>query len=784
MKREYRLLGIVAACAMAATLGLLGCSGGSNGSDGTNGNDGNDGHSSLVNVTDEAAGANCADGGQMIETGIDQNDNGTLDASEVANTIYVCNGGSGGGGGGLVNVTDEDPGANCENGGQMIETGIDDNMDGVLDATEVDSTTYVCNGGDLNPASGESCSTCHGPGHTFDFAPHHPDPPEAMLVEVTDVTLSATGAVQVHFDLKDESDNGITGVTLGSNRFYLSDIVPAGTPDASNVAWDTEYLERWAYERTGSGYNLGIWGEVGSGSYTYMYATKPGDASCLAEAPDYDVSNPKRVVMRVDGRGYGYNRAVGIQDFTISGGAATPVAPQRVLAPINGCKNCHSRDMERAAHGSSYLDTRACVQCHSPLGHYEDEMQTSGAWFTNLIHKIHAAIPMPAFANRINGKGYAGVTYPQDIRNCQTCHTGDDNMTDAWKSHPTAEACGSCHTSVNFVTGAGHQGGAQPNNNSCALAACHTPTAIEGYHTVSASAVDVPEFDVSLSITAPANTTHYVAGETPLVTVTLVDHGTTTAVDPAFYTSPRGAAGDTTDTALRVASVYIYGPRAHSLPVLATGTMTDPTYDPATTPTQGHMMFTGGTDVQVETDSTGFKYRMLPIPTDMEPGTYIVRVRIGDYSRVGSGDYQIESIARTTIQIGTATEEPKAAGDACVGCHGTGNFMNHNERHAATFNTDECLSCHDRSGNHAAYIGNRVHAIHSANSDGDIYNIEGGHRDWEEVEYPQNYTRCTTCHSSGSTSYKTEPSAAPCAGCHVESDNTVIDHLRQMGGYF
>jgi hypothetical protein len=228
--------------------------------------------------------------------------------------------------------------------------------------------------------------------------------------------------------------------------------------------------------------------------------------------------------------------------------------------------------------------------------------------------------------------------------------------------------------------------------------------------------------------------------------------------------------------------VYIYGPRAMSQPVLATGTMTDPNWNPTTRPTQGHPMFAGGTDPLVETDATGFQYRLLPIPADMEPGTYMVRVRIGDYGRVGTGNYHVESIAFTTIQIGTATEEPRVAGEACVGCHGTGDFEPHNERHVVVFATDECLSCHDQSGNYAIPIANRVHAVHSANSDGDIYTIEGGARDWEEVTYPANIRRCTQCHDSGNDTYHTNAFMMPCAGCHVESGNGALGHMQTNGG--
>ncbi|WP_436517866.1 DUF7151 family protein [Ekhidna sp. To15] len=56
------------------------------------GTDGLDGQSTLVNVSDEPAGDNCATGGLRIETGIDVNLSGTLEADEVQSVSYVCDG--------------------------------------------------------------------------------------------------------------------------------------------------------------------------------------------------------------------------------------------------------------------------------------------------------------------------------------------------------------------------------------------------------------------------------------------------------------------------------------------------------------------------------------------------------------------------------------------------------------------------------------------------------------------------------------------------------------------
>ncbi len=117
------------------------------GSDGTSGAAGKN---SLVLTTPEAAGGNCAAGGQKIQSGLDQNSNGQLDANEVTATSFACNGAAGSAGAAgrpsLVAVTSESSGANCASGGNKVRSGLDANGSGVLDDSEVQSTSFVCNG--------------------------------------------------------------------------------------------------------------------------------------------------------------------------------------------------------------------------------------------------------------------------------------------------------------------------------------------------------------------------------------------------------------------------------------------------------------------------------------------------------------------------------------------------------------------------------------------------------------------------------------------------------------
>ena len=105
-----------------------------------------------------------------------------------------------------------------------------------------------------------------------------------------------------------------------------------------------------------------------------------------------------------------------------------------------------------------------------------------------MVHRIHGdnTLTNKVFSTTVN---FNEVTYPQPIQNCRTCHKGTDNF---WQTRPTAESCGSCHTSVNFTTGAGHVGGAQPTDQFCAL--CH-PASGPGDSVTNRHATEVSTFD-------------------------------------------------------------------------------------------------------------------------------------------------------------------------------------------------------------------------------------------------------------------------------------------------
>ena len=85
------------ALSLIVLIGFIGCSpedgtDGINGNNGINGIDGSNGFNGMIKTLVEQPGANCSNGGFSVQSGLDANANGVLDASEVNTTEYLCNG--------------------------------------------------------------------------------------------------------------------------------------------------------------------------------------------------------------------------------------------------------------------------------------------------------------------------------------------------------------------------------------------------------------------------------------------------------------------------------------------------------------------------------------------------------------------------------------------------------------------------------------------------------------------------------------------------------------------
>ncbi|RKG70133.1 hypothetical protein D7V88_39915 [Corallococcus terminator] len=95
----------------------------------------------LTWVRPEPSGEHCAFGGQAVLTGLDQDRDGELDDEEVNATHYLCDDAPPQ----VRTRTQAEPhGANCALGGQAVQSGLDRDANGQLDDAEVSATDYVC----------------------------------------------------------------------------------------------------------------------------------------------------------------------------------------------------------------------------------------------------------------------------------------------------------------------------------------------------------------------------------------------------------------------------------------------------------------------------------------------------------------------------------------------------------------------------------------------------------------------------------------------------------------
>jgi OmcA/MtrC family decaheme c-type cytochrome len=253
-------------------------------------------------------------------------------------------------------------------------------------------------------------------------------------------------------------------------------------------------------------------------------------------------------------------------DFVPAGG--TP-SVTRDIVTAGSCDGCHDNVTLKKGIGHVSLsapgngipagsavgrnDPRLCVSCHTDQTKYGfpeakttatgyDDTDRNGYkrvngesafTFPRMIHQTHmgsellktgynlnahakkadGTIGCDATTNSNRGQCYNLVGFPQDPRNCTTCHDGSAKKSDGsvnanqtkdgdnWMKVPSRLACGACHDGIDFATGQGktlngvldqwgHMGGAQQDDKSCAT--CHDVTSIRVYHRTTVASLNNP----------------------------------------------------------------------------------------------------------------------------------------------------------------------------------------------------------------------------------------------------------------------------------------------------
>ncbi len=275
-----------------------------------------------------------------------------------------------------------------------------------------------------------------------------------------------TGAVGGEIVGLDAPDS-VTATNLGHLRFNMVKLIPglatAGT--STDLASNEEWNSWWAVgssERTAARLT-----NNGNGLYTYT----TGTMAVSGATPTYNFYDPKaytRVVLLVmpkDNSGSGnFVSPVAIElgeaakyDFIGNSGtlvSETTSTLSQDVVPTAQCLNCHATFGDPRLNPLAFhpdegrVETYACVVCHDESNFTMDiTAVSSGVTYTfpfgegalgTWIHKIHTAQVISTFTT------FTSIEYPQDIRNCTTCHSNGADSAN-WMNRPSAKACLSCH---------------------------------------------------------------------------------------------------------------------------------------------------------------------------------------------------------------------------------------------------------------------------------------------------------------------------------------------------
>ncbi|MGL6223737.1 MAG: OmcA/MtrC family decaheme c-type cytochrome, partial [Steroidobacteraceae bacterium] len=306
---------------------------------------------------------------------------------------------------------------------------------------------------------------------------------ESIVPSIDKVTVPTSGKPVVAFTLTDENGVGLAGLTPANARFVVTRLAPpasAGkssewraytrvTATAGTGAWPGTTDENQSTAEVGT---AGTLADLGGGSYTYTFAQNitnvsdiPYDAT-LAHRVGIEIRNyPQALSLRMGNSPYTFKPSTG-EKLTLSG---------REIVDNDTCNACHDI---LEFHGGPRTDVQYCVTCHDP--YTKDPQSTNSVDMKVMIHKIHAGVELSK-GYKIWGYGnylidYSHIEFPQDLRNCQTCHQESDADTPQasnWRTTVNIAACGSCHDDVNFATGAGHSTGITATDAQCDQ--CHGP---------------------------------------------------------------------------------------------------------------------------------------------------------------------------------------------------------------------------------------------------------------------------------------------------------------------
>jgi OmcA/MtrC family decaheme c-type cytochrome len=518
----------------------------------------------------------------------------------------------------------------------------------------------------------------------------------------------------------------------------------------------------------------GTFTNLSLGRYSYKFRAALPEGYSQSQTLSIGIYGSRNLTEQI-GKSY-YDNVV--HDFRPDGGT---VAANTAWDKIRdtSCNACHE---QLAFHGGSRRDVKLCVMCHQPQTNDPDTGNSVD--MAVMIHKIHAPglqqTPYVIWGNQSSVHDYSHITFPQDVRNCETCHEGTTaantpSQKDVYYTKPSRRACGACHSAVNFATGVGHP--AQADDSQCAT--CHIP---DSGH----------EFDASIkgAHTIPVESKQLKGLTSKIVSVSNAAAGQ----KPTIVFEIRNADGTFVNGKTLATFAPIHGgPTSDYRNYYREDARTAATYDANT----GRTTYTFTNAIPAGSTGTwGFT-------ADIYRNAEIVRA--DDNSTIALREAVFNPVFYSAITGAVAPAASVVTTEKCVVCHEKLELHGGQRQ-----NVSECLFCHNGTQTDASrrpadqkpdqsismeLMIHRIHTGHELTKEFTVYGFGNTPHDYTHVTYPQDRRNCVACHASAGTTQlpvatASKPVLSPrdyfspmgkgtaaCLGCHDSRDAAAHAYL-------
>ncbi len=590
-----------------------------------------------------------------------------------------------------------------------------------------------------------------------------------VVAKIKSATIAKDGAIVARFTVTDSKGRGldVDGVqTAGTLSIrFVAAYIPANK--SQYLAYTTSVLTATSNKNppqtvagTDSGGTFTLI-DAATGTYDYTFKTK---------APaNFDATATHSIGMQAERN---------LTEFDIPGTAASddvftfvpsgaPVTHVRDIVNEASCNGCHD---PISAHGGGRKKLAYCVMCHTPQSVNPDTLNTAD--MPVFIHKLHTGANLSSV--KAGGKyfmvhrgavtDFSDIVYPQDTRNCTSCHAAGTKQADNWKTVPTRAVCGSCHETVNFATGENHANLPQVDDNQCRQ--CHSSEATMDFDLSIPGAHVVPNKSKSLPglVTQIMKVENATPGQAPIVTFKVTDKAgnpvdiskltqirvVMNGPNTDYGTMPNGMARVSENPATTQGSngVYMYNMTA-KIPAAAAGSYT----------------------ISLQARNT----------VTLLPGTQ-KQTTATDSAKPVEHYFSVDQSKMEPRRQAVATEK-------CSACHQDLTFVHGGTRGS----TQECVICHnptlvDGASKQSVSMATQIHSTHRGENLAKPYVL--GTTNYQEVRYPGDLRNCSTCHVNNSYQVDnvgavaaiatpaaltptTPPIAAACLGCHDDRSAAV-----------